>query len=455
MNLGGILMRTGRGENAQTRSETFQEQLSEAQDNCFATFLKGVRYEEGMKGKWSITDAKMTYTRTVSMYQENKTSILPGLSCVLGCLCNAMSEPSVSNDDISWYIRSTRELIEETAEFVQNVGDLAVGMVEYTFLAYSDMVAGLSGCIKNLDDTYQLQLLELLQKCMGVLQNGNRGRLTVAHRPFVVICVEHQLYNLLTNIVNETIVEVTPGLKALDYLYYFYYAGVTHIALKNFKQALDNLAMCQIVPGEASSLIQVDAHKKYILISLMLHAKVISLPQFGNHRLTKTLQKCCRAYTELEDPYRLDDGDTLRKLIERNHEQYVKDYNWGLCRQVLDAHEIRRVRKLKNVYASCSLEVAAEQCCIETPERAKKILLLLIKRGEISATIDANDVVTFSASQNVNANRYAALSQQLSEVMQLTNLAEHMFYSTMKSEDYIKATTPALHTAAKEMEDLH
>jgi hypothetical protein len=62
------------------------------------------------------------------------------------------------------------------------------------------------------------------------------------------------------------------------------------------------------------------------------------------------------------------------------------------------------------------LEVAAEQCCIETPERAKKILLLLIKRGEISATIDANDVVTFSASQNVNANRYAALSQQLSEV---------------------------------------
>jgi hypothetical protein len=58
------------------------------------------------------------------------------------------------------------------------------------------MVAGLSGCIKNLDDTYQLQLLELLQKCMGVLQNGNRGRLTVAHRPFVVICVEHQLYNV-------------------------------------------------------------------------------------------------------------------------------------------------------------------------------------------------------------------------------------------------------------------
>ena len=58
------------------------------------------------------------------------------------------------------------------------------------------MVAGLTGCVGNLDETYQLQLLDLLQRCMVILQNGNRGRLTVAHRPYIVICVEHKLYNV-------------------------------------------------------------------------------------------------------------------------------------------------------------------------------------------------------------------------------------------------------------------
>ena len=72
-------MRGGRGENAQTRAETFLEQLAEAQENMFQTFMSGIRYEEGMKGKWSLNEAKMTFLKTSTMYSENKQAVLPGI----------------------------------------------------------------------------------------------------------------------------------------------------------------------------------------------------------------------------------------------------------------------------------------------------------------------------------------------------------------------------------------
>merc|ERR1711933_503672 len=156
--------------------------------------------------------------------------------------------------------------------------------------------------------------------------------------------------------------------------------------------------------------IQVDAQKKYILISLIARGKIIPLPDFVSHRLSKTHTKCCRQYYELEEAF-ASTAAGLGKVVEKHFETYEKDYNMGLVHQVINAHEIGRVRKLRNVYASCSVQVAAQQADIEDPERAKKIILYLIKQGELSATIDAQDIVTFKrANQRETQQRYMQYS---------------------------------------------
>eukprot|EP00493_Phyllostaurus_siculus_P007954 UN08046 len=57
------------------------------------------------------------------------------------------------------------------------------------------------------------------------------------------------MYHKARPYINQTILEVSKPVSATDYLYYFYFAGVAHIAAKNFSKALDHLAMCNIVPG--------------------------------------------------------------------------------------------------------------------------------------------------------------------------------------------------------------
>ena len=41
-----------------------------------------------------------------------------------------MGEPSVSNEDVNWYLGATQNVIEETAEFIKNTTDFAMNIVE-------------------------------------------------------------------------------------------------------------------------------------------------------------------------------------------------------------------------------------------------------------------------------------------------------------------------------------
>lgn len=370
----------------------------------------------------------------------------PARALLLGCLLPKAEQ--FQQDALYWFMKSATGLMERGCRFQSDLSPA----VENCFKAYQNVVH----CVCKLEDSFhdaqKMDLLPLYFNSVQVLQNGRQGRLTAAHGPIVSICVQNRFYNLLKDFIHVTIVQVSPGLLATDYLTYFYYSGLAHIALKNHSKALDHLAMCQIVPGEACSMIQVDAQKKYILVSLIVHGQVVPLPDFVHPRLNKTHTKCCRAYMELEENF-TQSAAALGTAVGRYYETFERDYNVGLVRQVMKAQEIARVRRLRNVYASCSIQVAAQQAAIEDPQRAKKILLYLIKTGELRATIDASDIVTFEKKQgaSVNSRRYQEYAQALQEVMALTEVAEQTFYDVRTSATYVKNTTPNLLSDRKEL----
>ena len=56
----------------------------------------------------------------------------------------------------------------------------------------------------------------------------------------------------------------TPNVRSRDYLLYFYYAGIVHVALKQFPEALEALLVCITLPATQLSAIVIEAFKKYV-----------------------------------------------------------------------------------------------------------------------------------------------------------------------------------------------
>jgi len=443
MNLFGGLGRGDRG-NHQTSVDNFVNHAVETKEAQFEHFFKQIKYTDGVRNRWSINEAKTTFDKLLQVFQGD-VGVVPALVTCLGSVHSKIQENSTSNDDIQWYLAKSRALLEKSG--------IHPRAVENCYAAYADMVHGLTKLVESaLNSAQQLEYVGLFKRAIVVLQNGKSGRLTAAHAPFVCICVENRLYHIIDSLVCTVICECSPNLHPLDFLYYFYYAGMTHVALKRFHQALDHFAMCQIVPGEASSMIQIDAHKKYILVSLIVSGRVAPLPEFVSHRLQKTHNKCCRPYFELNEAFS-ESMANMERVVQRHYDTFEKDYNVGLVQQVLKAQEISRVRRLRNVYASCSVETAARQAQISNPERAKKIILHLIKEGELSAKVDANNIVTFTKNKGEIERRYQAYARQIAAVMDLSKQAEAMFYTLRTSEKYIKSTSALSSERAAELID--
>ena len=56
----------------------------------------------------------------------------------------------------------------------------------------------------------------------------------------------------------------TLHVRSRDYLLYFYYAGIVHVALKQFPEALEALLVCITLPATQLSAIVIEAFKKYV-----------------------------------------------------------------------------------------------------------------------------------------------------------------------------------------------
>jgi len=57
------------------------------------------------------------------------------------------------------------------------------------------------------------------------------------------------------------------------FLLYYYYGGMIYAALKNYDRALYFFEVAITTPALAVSHIMLEAYKKYILVSLILHGK--------------------------------------------------------------------------------------------------------------------------------------------------------------------------------------
>eukprot|EP01083_Nonionella_stella_P211920 765776_1 len=187
-------------------------------------------------------------------------------------------------------------------------------------------------------DRNYIPLIGTLKRCINILQGSgsdkNRNILTFAHCDMMYCCVETYCYHQAMPYINYDIIQVQGDgcVKSEDNLRYFYYCALIHIGMNRYKEGMECLTMVCTAPSESLSLIQIDAYKKYILISLIRKQHLVSLPRYTPRILTRYFPKFCGEYLELNTAFDSNANsdvigkDKLKKIIEKKNLQY-KIYN--------------------------------------------------------------------------------------------------------------------------------
>lgn len=115
-------------------------------------------------------------------------------------------------------------------------------------------------------------IISVLIKAISIIQPSSYC-LTPIHTDILQLFIKGQMYDhAVAFIDNNPILEIDMNLcfiSGLDYVRYFYYAGICYIGMKDYTVALDYLNQCISTPTEKMSAVILCAIKKAKLISLI------------------------------------------------------------------------------------------------------------------------------------------------------------------------------------------
>lgn len=106
-----------------------------------------------------------------------------------------------------------------------------------------------------------------------------------------------------------------------------------YTAVKNYERALYFFEVAVTTPALAMSHIMLESYKKHILISLLLHGKIIPLPKYSPQITSRFMKPLGNTYHELARCYSVG-SEELRKVIITFGEVFIRDKNMGLVKQV-------------------------------------------------------------------------------------------------------------------------
>lgn len=125
-----------------------------------------------------------------------------------------------------------------------------------------------------------------------------------------------------------------PNQDARYFLLYYYYGGMIYTAMKDYDRALYFFEVCVTTPALAMSHIMLEAYKKYILVSLILHGKVIAVPKYSSQVITRFIKPLSQAYHDVATTYQSSSSDDLRNDMTKFRDVFTRDNNLGLVKQV-------------------------------------------------------------------------------------------------------------------------
>lgn len=175
------------------------------------------------------------------------------------------------------------------------------------------------------------------------------------------------------------------------YLEYYLLGAVCYIATEQWKKAQAFLEVVLVHPtvGNAVSLIMVDAFKKWLLVGLLIDGKGFSFPRAVSGNAGKYLRTLAKPYDCVVDAFKSHKEERLRGEIQEGLEEWNKDGNYGLMREVYAAFRKFEIIRLGKTFAALSVEDIATKTS-STPQDTQETLAYLtrlIESGDLHAQI--------------------------------------------------------------------
>merc|ERR1719419_821391 len=105
--------------------------------------------------------------------------------------------------------------------------------------------------------------------------------------------------------------------------------------MKKYEKALYFFEIAVTTPSMAVSHIMPESYKKYLLVSLILHGKIPSLPKYTSHVVAKYIKPLCQPYNDLTSAYSTNNPVEIRNVATKHQEVFMRDNNMGLVKQCI------------------------------------------------------------------------------------------------------------------------
>ncbi|MFT7797979.1 COP9 signalosome complex subunit 3 [Arapaima gigas] len=262
----------------------------------------------------------------------------------------------------------------------------------------TDMFAGLCHLLTNaLLERKQartpLRGINILRQAIDKMQM-NSNQLTSLHADLCQLCLLAKCFKPALPYLDLDIMDICRENGAYDakhFLCYYYYGGMIHTGLKNFERALYFYEQAITTPAMAVSHIMLEAYKKHILVSLILHGRVQQLPKYTSQVVGRFIKPLSNAYHELAQVYTTNNPVELHSVVNKHAETFTRDSNIGLVKQCLSSLYKKNIKRLTKTFLTLSLQDMANRVQLSSPQEAEKYVLHMIEHGEIYATINQKD----------------------------------------------------------------
>lgn len=291
--------------------------------------------------------------------------------------------------------------------------------------------------------------IELISIAIKKLQTSD-SHLTLVHADLCQLCLLAKCFKPALKFLDIDITSISTqeGVQfdAKYFLLYYYYGGMIYAAVKNYERALYMFEVVISTPAMAVSHIMLEAYKKYILISLILHGKVLPIPRYVSQVVGRFIKPLSQAYHELANVYATNSTEELRQIVTKYAETFTRDDNMGLAKQVVASLYKKNIQRLTKTFLTLSLSDVASRVQLNGPAEAEKYVLHMIEDGEIFAAINQKDGMVIFHDDPEKYNSPAMLCRLEDEMTLCTELdrrIQKMEEEILVNPQYVKKSCGA------------
>ncbi|CAG9862126.1 unnamed protein product [Phyllotreta striolata] len=297
-----------------------------------------------------------------------------------------------------------------------------------------------------------LKGIVLLQKAISKLRLFD-SQLTSIHADLCQLCLLAKCFKPAIELLNIDITGICqelaqnpngPQFDSKYFLLYYYYGGMIYLAVRNLDRALYFFEVAITTPSLAVSHIMLEAFKKYILVSLLLHGKIRPIPKYASQVVTRFIKPLSQPYHDLAVAFNSNSTSLLNAVVNKHSEAYTRDHNMGLVKQVSSVLYKKNIQRLTKTFLTLSLSDVASRVGLSSPAEAESHILQMIEKQQIFATINQKDgMVVFrdEPEKYSGPEVLKGLEEQLALCMELDRQILAMDEEIQVNPQYVKKAT--------------